>query len=142
MARSIYTFLFLLFSLSSFAQKKVKWEDLTTINYKWEYSLEYETWYEKPLFNQSAKNYDGQTVLIKGFIIPYDAEGNKYFLSLYPNSTCFFCDQAGKETVMQLNLKNIEEFTVDQVVTMKGRLRLEKTPFEMPYILDDAVVVD
>lgn len=128
-------------SSQSFGQQKLDWDLCLDIQYKWQYSIEYATWYEKPLFNNEIQKLDGKTVEVQGFIIPYDVVNNKYFISLYPNSSCFFCQQAGKETVIQLDLKNQETFEVDQVVTLKGRFKTEEKPFEMPYILKEAVVV-
>lgn len=136
------TLLFLILSsISVSAQKSADWDQLKGLTYRWQYSAEYETWYEKPMFNTYMQGLDGKEVTIKGYIIPLDAPNNKFFISFYPNSTCFFCNKAGKETVVQLHLVNQQSFNVDDVVIIKGTFKTNAIPFEMPFALENAKLV-
>ena len=53
----------------------------------------------------------------------------------------FFCGQAGPETVVELRLhpKSIRRYTMDEVHSFKGYLRLnEKDPSSLHYIIEEA----
>jgi hypothetical protein len=143
MNRIKYILLFITCSTSfiSAAQKTADWDQLTGLTYRWQFSAEYETWYEKPMFNSYMTGLEGKEVTVKGFIIPLDAPNNKFFVSMYPNSTCFFCNKAGKETVVQLHFVNQQTFDVDDVVILKGTFKINAIPFEMPFALENAKLV-
>ncbi|MEM7660041.1 MAG: DUF3299 domain-containing protein, partial [Bacteroidota bacterium] len=80
---------------------------------------------------------------IKGYMLPIDLEGNAYYLSAYPFSSCFFCGGAGQESVMELRLKKAKQsFQQDEFVTLRGRLRLNNRELELNYILEEVERVD
>ena len=65
-------------------------------------------------------------------------------LSANPYSSCFFCGQAGPESVMEIQLlKQYDGLRMDQVITFKGKLRLNADDiYQLNYILEDAEVVE
>jgi hypothetical protein len=65
-------------------------------------------------------------------------------LSANPYSSCFFCGQAGPESVMEIQLlKQYDGLRMDQVITFEGRLRLNADDiYQLNYILEEAEVVE
>jgi hypothetical protein len=120
-------FLSIIFSLSVFssnAQKNLVWPVLAMTNYD-----------QDPvsgLFNPKfpsilSSNYEGQEVIISGYLIPLDVAANTYALSKNPFSACFFCGNAGPETVVELKFKNDPgRFATDKFVPITGELRLNR----------------
>ncbi|MCC5917264.1 MAG: hypothetical protein JJU02_08040 [Cryomorphaceae bacterium] len=82
-----------------------------------------------PEFFQGLYERNNTEVMLSGYIIPMDVEQNTYVLSMTPFSNCFFCGQAGIETVVELHFseKNIK-FSVDDYVVLTGVFRLHKNP--------------
>ena len=56
----------------------------------------------------------------------------------------FFCGQAGPESVMEIQMvKQYDGLRMDQVLTFKGKLRLNTDDiYQLNYILEDAEVVE
>lgn len=117
------------------AQQKLTWTLLA--------GTQYSTVFEngipqyKPRFSGKLEDLEGEEVLIAGYIIPTNFEENTYALSANPFSSCFFCGNAGPETVMQLRFKNKQsKFLTDQYVIVKGKLVLNRSnPNELFFIL-------
>ena len=71
--------------------------------------------------------YEGQEVTISGYLIPIDVEANTYALSKNPFTSCFFCGNAGPETVIELKFdKSPGRFATDTYVMIKGVLKLNR----------------
>lgn len=74
-----------------------------------------------------VQNYEEQEVMIAGYLIPLDVAANTYALSKNPFSACFFCGNAGPETVIELKFKEDPgRFATDKFVPIKGELRLNR----------------
>ncbi|MBK9933311.1 MAG: hypothetical protein IPP05_04030 [Cytophagaceae bacterium] len=57
-------------------------------------------------------------------------------------ASCFFCGGSGPESIVQLNFSKKNRFNTDQVITVKGKLRLNADNVDdLNYILDDASLV-
>jgi len=125
------------------AQLKITWQDLSNVTWTDKYSAEVDANYYYPSFGQDVIALEGQEVSIKGFILPVDPESNFYVLSKNPFASCFFCGNAGPETIMQLNLKPDQPIMeMDDTYTFKGILKLNKDDiYQCNYILDQAEVV-
>ncbi|GAB5557574.1 MAG: hypothetical protein SchgKO_17870 [Schleiferiaceae bacterium] len=122
----ILGFLFLGFSQTAFGQKPLLWFTLQQTTYEVTESGGALGNY-RPRFPESVTAYDGQEVVIQGFIIPMDVGENAYVLSMNPFSSCFFCGNAGPETVMELKFKDPQsKFLTDQFIRVKGVLRLNR----------------
>ena len=108
------------------AQNILSWMELTST--KVATNFEQPQVYE-PEFFQGLYDRNNTEVLLSGYIIPMDLEQNTYVLSMTPFSNCFFCGQAGIETVVELHFtKKNMKFNVDDYVLLKGVFRLHKNP--------------
>lgn len=97
-----------------------------------------------PNFSPELKTLEGKEITIEGYYVPFTPEGDTYIiLSKYPMSQCFFCGGGGPESVAEVNfLKQSPKFDVDDLVTVKGKLRLNTESLDhMNFILDQAILV-
>ena len=121
----------------------INWELLSDIQYDYIQNFEQNFWYGEATFGEKVKALEGQLIEIKGYMLTVDVEGNAFYLSAYPFSSCFFCGGAGQESVMELRLKKAKQrFEQDEFVTLRGRLRLNDRELELNYILEEAERVD
>lgn len=123
------------------AQQKVTWEDLQDVDFESKYYEEVDEYLWFPSFGESVAKLVGKEVWIKGFAIPMDAENNIYVVSANPYSSCFFCGNAGPESIVSLKFKKDTKpkMKLDQVITVKGKFRTNSTNIdELNYILDNA----
>lgn len=145
MNRSIVFFIlsFFVFSAPSFAQvKKIDWEFLAKVEWGEKYFEEYDelVWY--PDYSEEVLAMNGKLVEIKGYIIPIDVEAGFYVLSANPFASCFFCGNAGPESVVELQFKDELKGTyrTDDIATFQGRLKLNWDDLEhCNYILENVI---
>ena len=133
-----------LFSFPIFSQNIISWELLKNVEFDEIWSEEFQAYYMVPKFSSSFKVLDNKEVQIRGFIIPVDIVQDYYVLSANPYSSCFFCGQAGPESVMEVQLiKKYEGLRMDQVITFKGKLKLNVDDiYQLNYILEDAEILE
>jgi len=138
------TTIFLFFIGNIFSQNIITWELLKNVEFDEIWSEEFQAYYMVPKFSESVKEMDGKEVQIRGFIIPVDIVQDYYVLSANPYSSCFFCGQAGHESVMEIQMiKKYEGLRMDQVITYKGTLKLNVDDiYQLNYILEDAEIVE
>lgn len=96
-----------------------------------------------PTYPPEVEALDGKMVTIKGYIIPTEIDLGYFAYSAYPFETCFFCGQAGIETVMEVQAKEEITFTSKRIA-LRGRLKLNRDNFSsrLLFLLEDAVFVD
>ncbi|NUO00962.1 MAG: hypothetical protein HUU01_10150 [Saprospiraceae bacterium] len=123
----------------------LNWQMLAKIEFKEMFNDEADAFVPYPIFHPLIKALDGKMVQIKGYVIPTEEIGNTdiLVLSANPFSQCFFCGNAGPESVMDIKLAGkAPEFDLDQVTTFKGKLRLNDADlYYLNYILEEAEVV-
>lgn len=138
--KTLITFLLTVATTSLFAQKEVEWSTLMDVSFKDIYLESEDIYVYYPLFDEKHKKLDSQEIEITGYIIPLDVEANMYFLSAYPFSACFFCGNAGPESVMAVNFAgNNRRYDTDERITLRGILNLnDKDVDELIYILNQA----
>ena len=138
------TTFFLFFLGNIFSQNIITWELLKNVEFDEIWSEEFQAYYMVPKFSESVKEMDGKEVQIRGFIIPVDIVQDYYVLSANPYSSCFFCGQAGPESVMEIQMiKKYEGLRMDQVITYKGTLKLNVDDiYQLNYILEDAEIIE
>ena len=128
------------------AQEADLWKKLAKINWETEYNEYIGADIQLPTFSKEVEALNGKEVEIKGFIIPVDLTGADYLvLSAFPYASCFFCGNAGPESVMEVYLKEDEKFDADSKVTFKGKLKLNyEDSYHLVYMLEDAepLVID
>lgn len=128
------------------AQTLVSWNTFAQVTFHKEYSetFGFEVNVKPPEFSDELMSFNGKEIRVKGYVIPVDVELGMYMVSANPFANCFFCGNAGPETVVELfpNGK-FPRFSTDQVVTFKGILQVN-TEGEMnavPYQLFQAEMV-
>lgn len=94
-----------------------------------------------PNVNARLKSLQKKKVTVSGFIVPID--NTNYAISKNVFASCFFCGQAGPETIMGLKFKDFKgRLKTDQYVTITGILRVnENNVDDWIYNLDQAVIV-
>ena len=138
-------FLFILCILFStnlvIGQKTIEWSTLMDVSFKDIYLESEDIYVYFPIFDETHKKLDSKEVEITGYIIPLDVEANMYFLSAYPFSACFFCGNAGPESVMAVNfakrttcLQQMQTFEMSMMyqhpgVILKASLKLWSARF-------------
>jgi hypothetical protein len=141
--RLFLTSLSLCFTLYTFGQKTVRWEDLGAVSFKEVYNNDLGAYVMVPTFSDDIKALEGQEIIIKGHVIPMDVSANDYVLSANPFASCFFCGNSGPETVMELELKAKSTFQTDDYKSFRGVLRLNSDDiYSLNYILEKARLAD
>ena len=141
--RIIFTIQLLFFaSQTAYAQENF-WHVLAEVRFetKSDDTGQYEI--EIPVFSNHVKSYDNKTVRLKGYIIPLTELGgsSNFMFSSVPFSMCFFCGNAGPETVVEIETKANIQFTSRQVM-IEGILVLNGSdPEHHMYILKSAKLI-
>lgn len=123
------------------SQESLSWEALADITYTKEYDEEFKTYWLVPIFGKQPKAYQHKIVILEGYFIPLDSDGNFNILSRYPYSSCFFCGKAGPESVVELQMdkKLVKDIRMDERVRFQGELILNRTDYDhCNYILKAA----
>lgn len=124
------------------SQPFLGWDTLQQLELKKTYDEFLGEEMELPVFSDELKAFDGSIVTVQGYVIPLEQTGAQdYFvLSRFPYNNCFFCGNAGPETVAEVYAE--EEFTfVDTKVQVTGRLELnDDDPLHLFFILSEAEV--
>lgn len=123
-------------------QQKIDWHVLSQVSFSQPDSDHVDPVYGSPTFHAPVKALQGETVILHGYMLPLTVDNKLYILSKYPFTECFFCGGAGKETVVELKLKDELEFDLDEPVTVKGELRLVYDPLQISYQIVDATQVE
>jgi len=129
--KKIIVLLFVVFGLNASAQQVLPWEMLAV-----PYPTTPDGLYE-PQFPSWLDKYKNTEVVIQGYLVPVDVEGNQYALSRYAFSSCFFCGNAAPNTVVELVFKERpDDLITDQFVVVKGTLVFNADdPFRLFFIL-------
>lgn len=143
--RKLLVPLFCLFSMAVFSQAKTDmWNEFAKTKFEPKYYEKLGEYIFYPSFSTELKALVGKEITLEGFYVPYAPEdGNYIILSKYPNNQCFFCGVGGPESVTEVFLKDTSlKFHVDDVVTVKGKLKLNTDDIDhMNFIITDAVIV-
>lgn len=119
----------------------VNWDDLLDIRFE-KKPHELLDSVDIPVFSDKVKAINGMEVIIEGFYIPVEETGdeNIVILSAYPFAECFFCGQAGVESIVDVLIKEkLPPIKTDTKVKFSGKFRLNPDNFDfLIYILDDA----
>jgi len=139
----MHKFILSLLLLASFgvqAQKQLVWPVLGLTTYDI-HEEGIQTSYHPKFPNILVDQFEGKEVIIAGYLIPMDVEAQRYALSENPFSSCFFCGNAGPETVMELRFdEDPGRFATDKYVSVKGTLRLVRDGSGLFFILENAEI--
>lgn len=93
-----------------------------------------------PVINNTLKAMQGKRIVAKGFIVPID--NKTYALSKNVFAQCFFCGNAGPETIMGIKFRGkTPKLKTDLYVTIEGTFRYNDTDVDdWIYHIEDAVI--
>jgi len=119
----------------------LNWKLLGQIKYLKKASKDYPEGVMFPVINPALKAKNAKVIYMTGFIVPID--NKSYALSKNVFAACFFCGQAGPETIMGIKFKNPgTRLKTDQYVTLQGTFRYNDSDVEdWIYHIENAVVV-
>lgn len=126
---------------------ELNWDILSDLSYEGRKNDDLGVVIDYPVFGSGPLAYSGLEVQIKGYMIPVSETGDEeiFILSAFPYSQCFFCGQAGLESILDIQLKNEPQrnLKLDEQLSFKGKLRLNATDLDyLIYILDDAELIE
>jgi hypothetical protein len=123
------------------APDTLTWKLLGVIKYVNKPSKDYPDGVMFPIINSTLKAKSKKKIVMSGFIIPID--NVSYALSKNVFASCFFCGQAGPETIMGIKFKGATpKLKTDQYVTMEGTFRYNDNDVnDWIYHIENAVIV-
>lgn len=129
------------FNKKIIAGDTLSWKILGVIKYVKKAHKDYPDGVQYPIINSTLKAKNKKKIVMSGFIIPID--NSTYALSKNVFASCFFCGQAGPETIMGIKFRGATpKLKTDQYVTLEGNFRVNETNIEdWIYHVDDAVIV-
>jgi hypothetical protein len=137
--------LMMVLSFNAFSQVKVNtWDLFARTKFESKYNEKLGEYLFYPNFPADLKTMVGKEVTIEGYYVPFTPEDQNYIvISKYPMSQCFFCGGGGPESIAEVNfVKQSLKFDIDDLITVKGKLRLNIENLDhLNFILDEAVLV-
>lgn len=123
------------------AADTLSWKLLGQIKYIKKTTTDYPEGVMFPVVNTTLKGKNKKPIVMSGFIIPID--NKNYALSKNVFASCFFCGQAGPETIMGIKFKNPGmKLKTDQYVTLTGTFRYNDNDVDdWIYHIENAVIV-
>lgn len=93
-----------------------------------------------PMINSTLKALQGKKIKASGFIVPIDSK--TYALSKNVFAQCFFCGNAGPETIMGIQFKEgTPKLKTDTYVTIEGTFRYNADDIDdWIYHIENAVI--
>jgi uncharacterized membrane protein YcgQ (UPF0703/DUF1980 family) len=121
------------------------WALFSKTDFSEKLNKEFGMYFLYPKFSEELKAFEGKEVTVMGFYIPLDMNNsNVAVLSKFPMAECFFCEGAGPESIVvgYLNKKPGKKIKTDEIIKIKGRLKLNEDDIEeLNFILLDAEIV-
>ncbi len=119
------------------------WEIFSNTRFEWKYMEKLGMEAEIPIFDDKIKSLEGKVVTLTGYYLPVDIEGNRIIISKLPYASCFFCGGGvGLESVAEVQFDTKQPpFKMDEILTVKGRLKLNKDEYgHLVFILTNSSV--
>jgi len=89
---------------------------------------------------------DGTEVTVKGYVIPLSGKKaqSHFMFSAYPFANCYFCGNAGPETIMEAFVKDDKKVKFSEnAITLKGTFKFtSRDPNDIMFTLENAVLQD
>lgn len=125
-------------------ENRITWEDLKDVNFEEKFYEDIDQYMLFPVFGEKIQEKENKTWVLSGYVIPV-TPGDKdnpplYVLSANPFSACFFCGNAGPESVVELALTDpYVLYGTDEFRSFEGSLELNDSDVDrLNYILVDA----
>lgn len=110
------------------APGKLTWAMLGDVSYELRFSKELQLDINYPVFGRNALKLKGKEFYITGYMIPLNIKAGLYAISKNMYASCFFCGQAGVESVISLKFKTKpRRYKTDEYITIKGTMELNET---------------
>ena len=140
-------FLFIgFFAAQMTAQNQSAWELFERVKFEDTYVEMYGMSMPWPAFTADDWAWDGKEVVIAGYIIPTaEAAGfDGLIISKFPYAQCFFCGEAGIESIALLQtVGKMPEFDLNKPYVFKGKVKFNDEDFEnLNFIVTEAVLTD
>ncbi|WOK05555.1 hypothetical protein RT717_20990 [Imperialibacter roseus] len=116
------------------------WKVFEGVRFESKYIDEEKASFYVPQFGDELLSMEGKKYIVKGYYLPIDLSSSGIVLSRYPMATCFFCGEAGPESVMMVfPSKKLEGLKMDDELTFEGTLELNADDvYQLSFILKDA----
>ena len=117
------------------------WDELSQVKFSSTSNVEFGIEVLTAEFSEHLAGLEDTEVYMSGYMIPIDPLGTRYVLSRFPNANCFFCGNAGPETIIELKLRPVfvKRYATDTFATFKGTLQLNEQNLEtFNYVLLNA----
>ena len=135
-----------LYTVDEYGRYQIPWELLLQVKFQEVFSDTMGMMVNLPIFNDTLQYLEGKTVIVEGYYIPVDETGDAdiVILSAYPFSQCFFCGNAGVESIIDIfPIDKLPRIKADHKITFEGRFHLNKDDFDyLIYNLYDAKLVE
>ena len=125
------------------AQGSRGWESFEGVKFESQYDERIDDYQLLPEFSADILAKEGTVVELTGYYVPFDLEDGAVILSRYPYAQCFFCGNAGPESVAEVYFKQKElKFLPDQLLSVSGVLKLNtKDADHLNFILEQAELI-
>lgn len=134
--------LFVFMHILNAHSQQLTWKTLADVKWEKKYNKEFEEYINYPKFGEKIKVFKDKEVVINGYFLPVEVDGDYIVISAVPYQSCFFCGGAGVETVMEVFLKKKKKVK-SLKITVKGKLYLNYDDVEhLVYLLKDAEIVE
>lgn len=120
------------------------WEVFEDTRFQWQWVEELGAEVEIPTFSSEVKALEGKEITLTGHYLPLKLEGERIIISKLPYASCFFCGGGvGQESVAEVVFNSRQRpFRMDEILTIRGKLKLNKNDYEhLVFILEDARVI-
>lgn len=133
----------LLWCPNAAAQTEINWDDLSAVQFVQMENDSARLAGELPSFEDSLMELADKEVMITGYMLPLTVDNKRYILSRFPFYNCYFCGNAGRETVVELHPQAENwKFDIDEKVKVRGILKLVDSPVELIFVMDEVVPVE
>lgn len=119
------------------------WEMFAGISIERKFIEDADAYYRIPVFTPLLLNHVGKEVTLNGYYLPYSRIDSVIIISRFPNASCFFCGQAGIESVAMVELEkaNRKPFQTDQRLSVKGKLVLNSSDIKkLAFVISKATI--
>jgi hypothetical protein len=116
------------------------WKQLSKMTLKADYNKASGEVLYAPVYSREVRALAGKEIILKGYVMPVPSREGTFILSAYPFSSCYYCGQAGPETVIEVHPKVPIVNRTNKAVVLKGKLQLNE-PYDalvLPYMLMEA----
>lgn len=119
------------------------WEMFARISKERTFIEEANAYYRIPVFTPELIAETSKEISLVGYYLPYSRLDSVIIVSRFPNASCFYCGQAGIESVAMVELDEPDNhsFRMDQLLTVQGKLLLNNSDINrLAFVIEDASV--